>query len=160
LGEVSGSTAIPYDIPRFDRDTAKRAFNILVNAMTTNIARWAIACLFDPPLKWEGRPRTVRPKHTPAKEAFAKADRLITMIKSRHKTIEDDFGSDRGVHLQLDDSRIMGEIQRRLMRSDLPAVCLHDAIAVPENEVRAAHEIMAASFYAVVGSSHCSITIN
>jgi hypothetical protein len=33
----------PYDIPGFDRDIAKRGFNILVNPMTLNMASWAIA---------------------------------------------------------------------------------------------------------------------
>ena len=47
----------PYDIPGFDRDEiVKPAFNILINAMTLNVARWAIACMFDPPPKREGRP--------------------------------------------------------------------------------------------------------
>ena len=128
----------PYEIDGWKRVTVKRAFNILVNALTPQSALGAIAAqLEDTP---DGQWPSTSARHT--------ARELIFAIKSRHKRLADAdlFHSGAGRWLMLVDSNMCEKVQLGLAKQGIVALPVHDSHIVQERHAGALNKAMGDAF--------------
>lgn len=123
-----------YDIPGYDRDICKTAFNILVNAACYLSALGALT----------------RDMNGDRKGAEA----LIAAIKARHADVAKYFHSSAGVRLQGKDSR-MAEIvlTEMTVKRGIPVLPVHDSFIVPESHKETLVQAMKAAYERVVGKT-------
>jgi len=123
-----------YDIPGFDRNLCKVAFNILVNA----------ACL----------PSALGSLAQEMKGDRKGAEALIEAIKARHSVVAKYFHSSAGVRLQCLDSK-MAEIvlSEMTVKRGIPVLPVHDSFIVPESEKELLVRVMKDAFERVVGKT-------
>lgn len=118
----------PYELDGWERDDAKLALLIGINARTLREAIGA----FCHKRKWT------------ADRALA----LMEALAKRHAPIAGALYSDAGVALMRADSEIMVRAVRDLARADVCALPVHDELIVPAQNADLAAEIMARSFVA------------
>ncbi|WP_202799739.1 hypothetical protein, partial [Sinorhizobium fredii] len=123
-----------YDIPGYDRNLCKAAFNILVNAACYLSALGALT------RDMNGDRRG--------------AEALIEAIKARHSDVAKYFHSSAGVRLQGLDSR-MAEIvlTEMTVKRGIPVLPVHDSFIVPESHRETLVRLMKDAFEKVVGKT-------
>jgi hypothetical protein len=107
IGECLDGDA--YALDGWLRKIVKRAFNILINAESHDSAHRAIALAIG------------------GQGSYAKAASLIGAIKLRHPKISNMFHSDAGIRLQRRDADMAEAITRRLVRSGIVVLPIHDS---------------------------------
>jgi hypothetical protein len=129
-----------YDVDGFPRNDAKLAFNIGLNAKTTQSAVGAITEKLD------------------AKRGYAA--QLLKAVKSRHREVADAFGSDMGVKLMRVDSTITLGAMKLCLKRGIPALPIHDSIMAQHRHGGQVAEIMVQSFSSQFpGASPCKVKI-
>lgn len=123
-----------YDIPGYDRNLCKAAFNILVNAACYLSALGALT------RDMNGDRRG--------------AEALIEAIKAKHSDVAKYFHSSAGVRLQGLDSR-MAEIvlTEMTVKRGIPVLPVHDSFIVPESHRETLVRVMKDAFEKVVGKT-------
>ena len=123
-----------YDIPGYDRNLCKAAFNILVNAACYLSALGALT------RDMNGDRRG--------------AEALIEAIKAKHSVVAKYFHSSAGVRLQGLDSR-MAEIvlTEMTVKRGIPVLPVHDSFIVPESHRETLVRVMKDAFEKVVGKT-------
>lgn len=128
----------PYEIDGWERPIVKRAFNILVNALTPQSALGAIAARLEdtPDGQW------------PSASARQTARELIFAIKSRHERLADAdlFHSGAGRWLMLVDSNMCEKVQLDLTKQGIVALPVHDSHIVQERHASALSKAMGDAF--------------
>jgi hypothetical protein len=103
----------PYDLPGWERQTVKRAFNTMVNA-ESHLAAWrAIA------------------RQIGGKDAFYKAETLMNELMFNHEPIKHLFNSCAGLKLMRADSDMAELVMRGMMRKNIAVLPIHDSFMVP-----------------------------
>lgn len=119
-----------YEVPGYERDMIKMAFNTIVNADTTQSAMWAVAdSMFDPlptELKGEEREAAKAIRDQAVAGQIKNAGKLLTAIKKHHDPIKDAFGSGAGLRLQRIDSEMAAYVTRRAVQYGVVALPVHD----------------------------------
>jgi hypothetical protein len=130
--------ADPYEIPAIpdvERDHAKVAFNVLVNASSTTGAHKALL------KKKDAAKKKDRWLHGPeVTQAICEA------VVARNAPVADDFGSDKGVDLMFIDSTMMTWILKQCQEAGLPAIPVHDSVVGPASREAELKAIMEAAW--------------
>jgi hypothetical protein len=115
-----------YEIPGFLRSDAKLAFNIGLNARTTQGAILALSEAMGDTRKY--------------------ASQVLKAVKARHAEVADAFGSDMGVRLMRADSEITLDVMNSCIEHDIPCLPIHDSVLVPKRHRETVMELMSRSF--------------
>lgn len=108
----------PYEVVGFERDHAKLAFLVVINACSRRQAICALMhATFKDKSKWP--------------HDWAKTSDLIDRLIARNPEIADDVCSDKGVRLMFDDSEIAVRIIKACMRQGFPCLPVHDSFIAP-----------------------------
>ncbi len=130
-----------YAIEGFNRSLVKRAFNILLNAATRNLAVAAITeelhvKNFD---LWRQCGLTTRRRT----ECRPLAISVVEAIENKHQAIKASFGSDCGASFQRRDSEMAVQVVERVLektgRCPLP---MHDSLLVADLDGEVLHQVM------------------
>lgn len=101
-----------YTLDGWERDTCKKAFNILINAKDYRKAVGAVA------------------NNIGGIGAWAEARRLIDDLKERHQPIAKNFHSDAGRRLQNIDAGMMEQVMEKMTGQGIVALPIHDSAIV------------------------------
>jgi hypothetical protein len=113
-----------YVLDGWERDTGKRAFNILINATNYHKAVGAVA------------------NEIGGTGAWAKAVQLIHAMKERHQPIETFFHSDAGRELQNIDAGMAEHVMDKMTGRSIVALPIHDSFIVPQQHENTLRETM------------------
>ena len=126
-----------YDIPNWDRQLVKQAFNILVNADTWQKAVAAVA------------------EKIGGQGAFKTAVNLANDICERHQPISSAFGSGAGLCLQRIDADMAERVLLGLRRQGIVALPIHDSFIVEEQHQGALRAAMDEAIHAIGFVGNC-----
>jgi hypothetical protein len=126
---VSPFHADMYELPGWDRQVCKVAFQILLNAKTYQAAVGAVARLL------AGDEEDVTPLKPLAHE-------LITATKQKHHAIARLFHRGLGLRFQYQDSQMAERVMRALVSRGVPVLGVHDSFLVPIRHQGALQEEM------------------
>jgi hypothetical protein len=130
----------PYDLAGYDRNEAKLAFNIALNAANKWVAIVALANRLD-------KPNTYC------------AD-LLKAIRAKHKPIEHYFCSDAGISLMNADSELILSAVKAVNATGDVALPVHDALIIPSRIAHLAQAKMVESFERKFGRlSPCNVKV-
>jgi hypothetical protein len=131
----------PYQVPGFDRKTAKLAMLVLINAGTE---RGSIQALVDrEELKIEWR----------------EAKRLIEELKESNSPIAEFFHNGVGRELQRADSDVIEDAVFSLTKKEIPCVPIHDSLISGYRHSTALHDAMAAAWRKHFPEANCRIDV-
>jgi hypothetical protein len=123
-----------YEIDGLDREQAKIALNIAINALTHGSAVKAIAAEFG------------------GQGAFAKAAAALTAIKARHPGLAPRLHSGAGLELQYQDARMAEAIVSRMLDRGIATLPIHDSFIVPRKNLGLLEAEMHAVWSTFVGT--------
>jgi hypothetical protein len=131
----------PYDLAGYDRDEAKLAFNIALNAANKWVAVGALA-------------------NRLGKDNIYCAD-LLRAIRAKHKPIEHYFCADAGISLMNADSELILSATKAVNATGDVALPVHDALVIPSRIAGLAQAKMVESFERKFGClSPCKVKVN
>jgi len=120
-----------YTVPGYPRNTIKLAFNVIINARTTQAAIGAVQKeLKKAGLAWD--------KGTAAG--------IVRAVKAVHPAIKEDFASDKGVAMMRKDSDIIIRVMLTLVEENIPFLPVHDSIVCRRMDKQRVMEVMGNSF--------------
>ncbi len=133
-----------YTVPGYGRDTIKIAFNVIINARTTQAAIGAV----QKELKAAG-----------LQHDKAYAAQIVRAVKAAHPDIKDDFGSDKGVMLMRIDSDIIVKAMLVLVDEKIPFLPVHDSIVCRKSDKDRVMQVMKDSFLEVFPECPCKVKV-
>ncbi len=126
-----------YDISGWDRQLAKQAFNILINADTRQKAVAAVA------------------EKIGGQGAFKAAGDLANDICERHQIISGAFGSGAGLGLQRIDADMAERVLLNLLKKGIAALPVHDSFIVEQRHEGALQSAMDEAFQVIGLVGNC-----
>jgi len=131
-----------YTIPGYERDTIKIAFNVIINARTTQAAIGAV----------QKELKAAALQHDKAYAA-----QIVRAVKAAHPDIKEDFGSDKGVMLMRKDSDIIVKTMLVLVDERIPFLPVHDSIVCRRNDKNRVMQVMKDSFLEIFPGFPCKV---
>ena len=131
-----------YTIPGYDRDTIKIAFQVIVNARTTQAAIGAVQ-------------KELKNAHLQHDKKYAAA--IVRAVKAAHPNIKDDFGRDKGVAMMRKDSDVIVRVMLKLVDQGIPFLPVHDSIVCRRSDKDLVIKIMEDSFLEVFPGFPCKV---
>ena len=131
-----------YTIPGYDRDTIKIAFQVIVNARTTQAAIGAVQKkLKKAQLQWDR----------------SYAAQIVRAVKAAHPKLKGDFGRDKGVAMMRKDSDVIVKVMLKLVEKNVPFLPVHDSIVCRKSDKDLVIKIMEESFLEVFPGFPCKV---
>ena len=131
-----------YTIPGFDRDTIKLAFNVIINARSSQAAIGAVQKeLKKAELQWDR----------------SYAAQIVRAVKAAHPELKGDFASDKGVAMMRKDSDIIIKVMLKLVDLDILFLPVHDSIVCRRRDKDTVMTIMEQSFLEVFPGFTCKV---
>ena len=131
-----------YIIPGYGRDTIKIAFNVIINARTTQAAIGAVQKEL---------------KNASLQHDKRYASQIVRAVKDAHPEIKEDFGSDKGVMLMRKDSDIIVRAMLVLVDEKIPFLPVHDSIVCRRNDKNRVMQVMKDSFLEIFPGFPCKV---
>jgi len=131
-----------YTVEGVERDVAKRAFNIIINALNYRSALGAVAAAIRGQLYDYFDGDIYRDK-----AVCHEAASLIAALKERHRPIERFFHTGVGLRLQYMDSVMAGNVMRFLRKKGIVSVPVHDSFIVQFTDEGQCLEAMSAALF-------------
>ena len=131
-----------YIIPGYDRDTIKIAFNVIINARTTQAAIGAVQKEL---------------KAAALQHDKAYATQIVRAVKAAHPDIKEDFGSDKGVMLMRKDSDIIVKTMLVLVDERIPFLPVHDSVVCRKSDKDRVMQVMKDSFIEIFPGFPCKV---
>jgi len=137
-----------YAVEGVERPIAKRAFNIIINALNYRSALGAVAAairgqLYDADDGYDYFDGDIYQDETACREAKS----LIAALKARHRSIEQYFHTGVGLRLQYMDSIMAGRVMRSLRKQGIVSVPVHDSFIVQFTDEGQCLEAMSAALF-------------
>ena len=116
-----------YDLPGFDRNHVKRAFNVLINAASERAAVMALA-------------QALRAADEPPQFGYARD--LVSAVMTNLPALSRSWRPSIGLHLQYRDAEICARVQRALRRQGIAVLSIHDSFIVAERHADLLRQVM------------------
>ncbi|WP_342112016.1 hypothetical protein [Methylobacterium sp. SI9] len=120
----------PYTVPGIDRETAKLAFLIVLNAVSHKQGVEAMAG------KLAGADQPITAEHQQAARAILKA------MEQAHEPIRSQFYKGTGLQCQFVEAMILSEVAKEARRENIVTLPVHDELIVQERYAGRVHELM------------------